>query len=162
MRPEISDLIRHLTYPELSDAPSTQNRPNLLGIQDNVIFIHHEKPEDELREFSLLQGTDGSSGSKSSKRNHYEVCLVLKILRYLGQQGYGTDKVAILTPYLGQLRALQQALRGDNDPVLNDLDSADLVRAGLVTEAAAKLTRKPIRLATIGVAVFFVDFLQLY
>ena len=76
--------------------------------------------------------------------------MVLKIVRYLGQQGYGTDKIVILTPYLGQLRALQEALKKDNDPVLNDLDSHDLVRAGLISSSAAKLGKRPIRLATIG------------
>lgn len=76
--------------------------------------------------------------------------MVLKILRYLGQQGYGSDRIVILTPYLGQLRKLQEALAKDNDPVLNDLDSHDLVRAGLISEAAAALTKSPIRLATIG------------
>ena len=76
--------------------------------------------------------------------------MVLKIVRYLGQQGYGTDKIVILTPYLGQLCELQKGLRETNDPVLNDLDSYDLVRAGLVSESSAKMTKKPIRLATIG------------
>ena len=76
--------------------------------------------------------------------------MVLKIVRYLGQQGYGTDKIVILTPYPGQLRELQKGLRETNDPVLNDLDSYDLVRAGLVSESSAKMTKKPIRLATIG------------
>jgi hypothetical protein len=68
--------------------------------------------------------------------------MILKILRYLGQQGYGTDKIVILTPYLGQLRALQLALKATVDPVLNDLDSADLVRAGLVTPAAANVSKQ--------------------
>jgi hypothetical protein len=68
--------------------------------------------------------------------------MILKILRYLGQQGYGTDKIVLLTPYLGQLRALQQALKSTNDPILNDLDSADLVRAGLLSEAAAKVSKQ--------------------
>jgi hypothetical protein len=68
--------------------------------------------------------------------------MVLKIVRYLGQQGYGTDKLVILTPYLGQLRALQQALRDTNDPLLSDLDSADLVRAGLVSPAAANVSKQ--------------------
>ena len=85
---------------------------------------------------------------------------MLKIVRYLGQQGYGTDKLVILTPYLGQLRALQEALKKDNDPVLNDLDSFDLVRAGMLSPSAAKLNKKPIRLATIGmVSVIFARFL---
>lgn len=77
--------------------------------------------------------------------------MVLKIVKFLGQQGYGTDQIVILTPYLGQLRELQTGLRETNDPVLNDLDSHDLVRAGLVSESSAKLVKKPIRLATIGI-----------
>lgn len=76
--------------------------------------------------------------------------MVLKIIRYLGQQGYGTNNLVILTPYLGQLRAIMDALKGDNDPVLSDLDSYDLVRAGLMSESAAKSSKKQIRVATIG------------
>jgi len=78
------------------------------------------------------------------------VQMVLKIVRYLGQQGYGTNELVILTPYLGQLRSIMDALKEDNDPVLNDLDSYDLVRAGLLSESAAKSSKKQIRVATIG------------
>ena len=81
--------------------------------------------------------------------------MVLKIVRYLAQQSYGSDKSAVLTPYLGQLRALTDALSKDNDPVLNDLDSHDLVRAGLLSESAAKTAKKPLRLATIGKGKLF-------
>ena len=82
----------------------------------------------------------------------FEVQMVLKIVRYLGQQGYGTDRLVILTPYLGQLRAIMDALKKiqDSDPVLSDLDSHDLVRAGLMSESDAKSAKKQIRLATIG------------
>lgn len=76
--------------------------------------------------------------------------MVLKIIRYLGQQGYGTDKLVILTPYLGQLRAIMDALKKDNDPILSDLDSFDLVRAGLMSESTAKSSKRQIRIATIG------------
>lgn len=150
MRPEISELVRHLTYPDLVDAPGTQNRPDIFGLRDNVIFINHDGLEDEHDEIDSTGINSNEFGSKLSKRNKYEVEMTLKIVRYLGQQGYGTDRLVILTPYLGQLRALQNALSKDNDPILNDLDSADLVRAGLVTPAAAKIARKPLRLATIG------------
>ena len=37
MRPEISAMIRHLTYPELTDADSTLQRADLWGFRDNVI-----------------------------------------------------------------------------------------------------------------------------
>lgn len=44
---------------------------------------------------------------KTSKQNLYEVEMVLKVAKYLGQQGYGTDDMVILTPYLGQLSLLR-------------------------------------------------------
>lgn len=150
MRPEISSLVRHLTYPDLVDAPKTQNRPDLRGMLDNVIFVNHEKAEDVMEQIKDRKDPT----SPSSKQNKHEVQMILKILRYLGQQGYGTEKVVILTPYLGQLRELQEALKKDNDPVLNDLDSFDLVKAGLLSTSAAKVSKKPIRLATIGLWAF--------
>jgi len=145
MRPEISDLIRQLTYPELLDAPKTQGRPSIKGVQDSIVFIDHARPEGAL---DVAERRD--MGSTTSKFNIHEVNMILKILRYLGQQGYGTDNLVILTPYLGQLSRLRDALKKDNDPVLNDLDSFELVQAGLLTPAAAHARKKPIRLATIG------------
>jgi hypothetical protein len=81
--------------------------------------------------------------------------MVLKIVRYLAQQGYGTDKMVVLTPYLGQLRQLQETLKKENDPVLNDLDSHDLLKAGLVTPSAAGVAKRQIRLSTIGIPLWF-------
>lgn len=148
MRPEISSYVRRLTYPDLVDAPGTLNRPNLRGVRDNIVFITHAHPEDENDKLADIR----ESGSKSSKQNTFEVDIIIKILRYLAQNGYGTDKVVILTPYLGQLHLLQRTLREEAkiDPVLNDLDSYDLVRAGLLAAGAAKLAKKSVRLATIG------------
>ncbi|THU96868.1 P-loop containing nucleoside triphosphate hydrolase protein [Dendrothele bispora CBS 962.96] len=147
MRPEISALIRHLTYPDLSDAPRTKNRPNLRGVRGNIVFINHSQPEDDMPQ--VADGRD--FGSKSSKQNTYEVRMILKIVRYLAQQGYGTDKIVVLTPYLGQLSKLRNELKHDSetDPVLNDLDSYDLVRAGLLDPGAAKSGQRRLRLATI-------------
>ncbi|KAF8876358.1 P-loop containing nucleoside triphosphate hydrolase protein, partial [Gymnopilus junonius] len=146
MRPEISSMVRHLTYPDLEDAPKTKGRPDLRGVQDNVIFINHDQPEDELVGVADMR----DMGSKSSKQNLYEARMVLKIVKYMAQQGYGTDKMVVLTPYLGQLRKLQDELRAETDPVLNDLDSYDLIRAGLLTQGAAKTAKRKLRLATIG------------
>ncbi len=146
MRPEISALVRHLTYPDLEDAPKTLNRPNICGLQDNIVYINHDQPEGEMQQISEMR----DFGSKSSKQNLYEARMVLKTVRYLAQQGYGTEKMVVLTPYLGQLHLLQRELREETDPVLNDLDSYDLIRAGLVTPGAAKSTKRQLRLATIG------------
>ncbi|KAI6157079.1 P-loop containing nucleoside triphosphate hydrolase protein [Pisolithus tinctorius] len=145
MRPEISTLIRALTYPDLKDAPKTQNRENIRGVQSNVIFVNHSHPEDEDKR--ITDRADG--GSTSSKQNTYEVKMVLRIVRYLAQQGYGSDNIVILTPYLGQLSNLRDALKNETDPILNDLDSNDLNRAGLLMDANAQKKKTRIRLATI-------------
>ena len=67
MRPEISDLVRQITYLDLLDADGTKNRPNLRGVQDCVVFINHDKPEAELAQ---LQGQDDMT-AKASKQNPY-------------------------------------------------------------------------------------------
>ncbi|KAG9229292.1 putative AAA family ATPase [Amylocarpus encephaloides] len=145
MCPEISSLVRHLTYPSLQDADKTLNRTPVRGIRDRVVFFNHNYPEANTQELADRRDPE----SKTSKSNSFEVDLVLKCLRYLGQQGYGTDKLVILTPYLGQLRLLRDHLIVENDPVLNDLDSFDLVRAGLLSEVSANINKQPIKISTI-------------
>ena len=147
MRPEISALVRHLTYPDLVDEEGTKNRPNLKGVRDSIVFINHDHPEDEL---GSLQSIDNPDSATSSKQNTHEARMVLKIVQYLGQQGYGTDDLVILTPYLGQLQNLRLFLKHEIDPVLNDLDSYDLLHAGLTSPATAQSNKKQIRIATIG------------
>lgn len=146
MRPEISSLVRGLTYPQLVDAPKTQNRPDVRGLQTNLVFIAHDHLEDDAKETANWK----DMSSISSKQNRFEVDMVLKIIRYLAQQGYGTEKIVVLTPYLGQLRLLQTVLSKDNDPILNDLDSFDLVRAGLMPAASAQVSKRKIHISTIG------------
>ena len=65
MRPEISSLIRRMTYPDLTDAESTLNRSDLRGFRDNVMFINHSELETELKESRELR--DGLT--TSSKQN---------------------------------------------------------------------------------------------
>ena len=115
------------------------------------MFITHSHPEEVNDQLANIREV----GSKSSKQNKFEVDMILKILRYLAQNGYGTDKIVILTPYLGQLHRLREAIRDEAklDPVLNDLDSYDLVRFGLLAAGAANLAKKPVRLATIGMVI---------
>ena len=148
MRPEISALVRELTYPELIDAPSTHQRSNIRGVHSNVIFVDHTYPEDD----DSLVGDRADGGTKSSKQNTYEVQMVLRIVRYLAQQGYKSEDLVVLTPYLGQLHQLRDALKRDNDPILNDIDSSDLARAGLSLFTPPGLIAKKgrIHLATIG------------
>lgn len=146
MRPEISALVRHLTYPNLRDAPKTQNRSPVRGLRDNIVFINHRHLED-----GSLQIMDCRDlGSTSSKQNLFEGRMVLKIVKYLVQQGYDSSQMVVLTPYLVQLHKLQRGLKNEVDPVLNDIDSYGLVRADLLTlEEAQSRKRSRLRLATI-------------
>jgi hypothetical protein len=145
MRPEISSLIRSLTYPDLTDANSTLNRENLRGFRDNVVFVNHSHPELELNNSRELH-----DGRTSSKQNEFEGQMILKCVRYLAQQGYGSDKLVVITPYLGQLKLLRDQLAQENDPILNDLDKFDLVRAGLLTDLSSKTSKPSLRISTIG------------
>jgi len=74
---------------------------------------------------------------------------VLKTIKYLAQQGYETDKLVVLTPYLGQLKLLQEQLSKENDSILNNLDSFDLIRASLLSRGATRVKKRPIRIFTI-------------
>ncbi|KAI1106987.1 P-loop containing nucleoside triphosphate hydrolase protein [Jackrogersella minutella] len=144
MRPEISALIRH-NYPDLEDAQGTKGRPHLQGFQHNVVFFNHDYPEAKINQ--LVDKLD--QGAALSKQNTFEAEMVLKCVRYLGQQNYKTANIVVLTPYLGQLQLLRNKLSRDHDPILNDLDSHDLVEAGKLPEASAKLNKQQIRLSTI-------------
>lgn len=144
MRPEISSMIRHLTYPDLTDADSTLQRADLRGFRDNVIFVNHAHPELELKD-----GRELNDGRTSSKQNEFEGQMILKCVRYLAQQGYGSDALVVITPYLGQLKLLRDQLSQENDPILNDLDKFDLVRAGLLTDLSSKTSKPSLRMSTI-------------
>lgn len=146
MDPEISQLVRAMTYPELLDAEKTNGRPQIRGIDGRVTFINHDRMETAVSEIHDLR--DG--GHKASKENRFEAEMILKIVKYLGQQGYKTTNMVVLTPYLGQLRLLRDMLSKENDPLLSDLDSFELIRVGLITSAAAHVERGRIRLSTIG------------
>ncbi|KAF4954475.1 hypothetical protein FGADI_5254 [Fusarium gaditjirri] len=144
--PDISQYPRMLAYPELKDMPSTRDRQPIRGLKSRITFVHHERPEDTMND--VAERRDPTA--KASKRNLHEAMMVLRMVRYLSQNGYKTKNMVVLTPYLGQLFLLKETLRKEMDPWLNDVDNHDLVRAGLVTQAAAKVNKKPLRLSTIG------------
>lgn len=149
MRPEIPHLVRQLTYPNLVDAPKTQGPPNLRGLANNLIFVNHDNPEDK-----------GIAGSDTSKRNSFEAEMVFRTAKYLLQQNYEPSNVVILTPYLGQVRRLQEVLRTQFDVVLNELDVEDLARfrkggrasstKSTPDDATSPLSRPYILISTIG------------
>ena len=143
MRPEISGIVRHLTYSNLEDGPSTSDRPTIRGLQGSVVFVDHREPEQALEKVKQQQ-------PGSSKQNIYEAYLALRYVKYLAQQGYGSDDIVVLTPYLAQLRLLRETLSKENDPVLNDLDSHDLYQAGLLDLNGPKPKGRQVHISSIG------------
>ncbi|TFB01018.1 NFX1-type zinc finger-containing protein 1 [Trichoderma ghanense] len=143
--PDISQFARLLAYPELKDVPKTSSYPPIRGLQKRVVFVHHEHPEEQLD--SVRDPRDPSS--KASKKNTFEAEMVLKTVKYLIQQGYKSENMVVLTPYMGQLALLRDKLRENNDPYLNELDMHELVRAGLMTQAASKASKPKLRLSTV-------------
>jgi hypothetical protein len=148
MSPEISLFVRELTYPDLVDDDKTKTRELVRGLRDRVVFFNHARQEEI--EDALADRRDPDV--KASKKNDFEAEVVLSCVKYFIQQGYTSDQIVVLTPYLGQLRLLRDRLktRAGVDPLLNDMDSAELIRAGLTTQAAAKVSAKPLRISTIG------------
>lgn len=94
LRPELSKYRGRLTYPERVDAADTQSPPDLRGLQDFMIFVNHHEPETEIS--NVL---DRDFNPNSSKKKMFEAQMTLQCVRYLGQQGYGTDKIVGLTQY---------------------------------------------------------------
>jgi superfamily I DNA and/or RNA helicase len=151
MRPEISTLVRHLTYPDLTDGPGTQSRPTIRGLQNTVVFIDHNHLEDDD---SSLSDPRYLSATASSKRNTFEVEMIVKIVRYLKQQGYNSGEITVLTPYLGQLVGLREALGAKHEVMVGEMDVEQLDVAGL-SELLGKLGlagpgKQLLKVATIG------------
>ena len=134
MRPEISRLIRQMTYPELKDAEKTHGRPDISGVQANVLFINHdfEEGSDDLMKKSELEE------DAFSKINPHESRMVAKMVEYLLRQGYQGNEIVVLTPYLAQLRLLKKELEKITSVSLSDLDVADFVKLGVDPELSIR------------------------
>jgi hypothetical protein len=97
MHPKISRLIKPL-YPRLRDNACTSEYPEVPGIQPRCFFLTHNHFED----------MDGESHSKS---NTFEAEYIAALALLLTHKGYEDSQITVITPYLGQVRALRQKLR---------------------------------------------------
>jgi len=104
MRPEISSIARHMTYPELRDHESVMGREDVLGLAKNVCFINHSHLENG-------EADDGLAFKSLSKVNEFEADMAVQVAQYLLLQGYRTDSIVVLTPYLGQLKILNERFK---------------------------------------------------
>lgn len=104
MHPDIARFIRP-TYPKLLDSPLVSSREPVKGFRPDlrVAFVSHQFPEG---------GQDEDQDEMSmSYSNAHEADMVAGIVQYFRNQGYSTDQIVVLTPYLGQLRLIMSKLR---------------------------------------------------
>ena len=118
MHPDISGIPKLVTYSDLQDAPSVCKHPHPKGLQSRIVLIDHAVPED--------QENNGSDSIESvSRTNGHEVGMVVATVRYLFQQGYKASDLVVLTPYLGQMTKLHNALAVEFEVYVNDRDLAE-------------------------------------
>ncbi|CAB5387849.1 unnamed protein product [Rhizophagus irregularis] len=117
MRREVSDLIRNTLYPNLIDGDNTTKYENVRGAQHNVYFIDHRNPEDS---------TGGEYAIKSHV-NRYEIKMVVEMVKYFVRNGYTKpDDIAVITPYLGQMIKIRDALAKSFVVVIDERDEQNI------------------------------------
>ncbi|THZ26748.1 hypothetical protein D6C91_02505 [Aureobasidium pullulans] len=120
MHPSISELVRSTLYPTLSDVPSTLVHPEVTGMRKRLFWLDHQYPESH----GGLQST--------SHTNDYEVEMTTALVSHLIKQGtYKPEAIAVLTPYLGQLRKLRLRMQSSFEVLLDDRDVKSLQDEGL-------------------------------
>ncbi|RPA78403.1 hypothetical protein BJ508DRAFT_228237 [Ascobolus immersus RN42] len=118
MHPSISELVRSTLYPSLKDYPTTAEYPQVVGMRKRLFWLDHRHFEDSV-------GSDDPTNT--SKTNTWEVDMVMALVRHIMRQGvYKSKKIAVLTPYLGQLRILRKRMSDGFELILDDRDQADL------------------------------------
>ncbi|XP_031554354.1 NFX1-type zinc finger-containing protein 1-like isoform X2 [Actinia tenebrosa] len=89
MRPEIASLVRHI-YKDLTNHQIVHDYEDVLGFQHNLFFIDHRHSESDSKD-------------SFSHFNKHEARFLVRLCRYVIQQGYKPSQITILTPYLGQM-----------------------------------------------------------
>ncbi|KAK6496986.1 hypothetical protein TWF481_001965 [Arthrobotrys musiformis] len=147
-RPELSNIIRTLTYPNLKDHSSVKKLDPVRGLQRSVIWMAHQYPESSA---DSLATRKIKMCKKSSKINEFEADMVVSIVRYLGLQGYGTDQIVVITPYIAQVGLITKKMRerGEFDVLLSQGDYHELVRAGMMEAGELKGLNKYIEVSTV-------------
>lgn len=148
MRPEISEIIRLNTYPELEDASGVNGRESIRGLQRNVVFVSHAEPES--------CGDDIDSVDSKSRTNKFEAEMTVQFVRYLVNQGYKLSEIVILTPYLGQLVLITEMLSNTKmsrtagySVEIGDLDINDLALSEISLPTLQNIVGEKIRVSTI-------------
>lgn len=153
MHPSISRLIREPLYPGLEDAESVRMHPPVAGMRKRLFWLHHEHEE---------QGKDSGDPTSTSISNEWEAHMTVALVTHLIRQGkYSDGNIAVVVPYLKQLRILRNLFGSQFEIVLNDRDTNDLedaakidsdggeAAAGSPSRAGKTSLLKAVRLATV-------------
>eukprot|EP01050_Picozoa_sp_SAG11_P003357 SAG11_NODE_188_length_13029_cov_3.652514_5_plen_2762_part_00 len=153
MRPEFSRIVRETMYPRLEDAPRTLGRSNVQGIASNLVFLDHRHAEESSQK---------SDYDNHTRINQFEVDMVVAITMHLlrqnregdGEVAYDSNSITILTPYLGQLRAIREKLQSIGVVAdLSDLDTFQMRKEfgddALSTTTHRAQTLREVRVATV-------------
>lgn len=128
MHPSIAQLVRDTLYPQLKDAPTVFEYPEVSGMRKRLFWIDHREPE---------ANPSSNDAMATSHWNDYEIDMTMALVNHLIRQGmYESGAIAVLTPYLGQLHKLRRRLGKSFAIVLDDRDQDDLDNAGFDTDEA--------------------------
>lgn len=120
MHPSISELVRQTLYPKLTDYKTTAEYPEVVGMKKRLFWLDHRHPEDSLN-------NDVNDPNSTSKSNTWEVDMVMGLMKHIQRQGvYRSKRIAVLTPYAGQLRLFQQKMGESFELILDERDEAQL------------------------------------
>ncbi|KAH8663361.1 hypothetical protein BGZ60DRAFT_489915 [Tricladium varicosporioides] len=122
MHPSISELVRLPLYPDLQDHPSVSEYPEVDGMRDRLYWLDHQEKEDPRPAQTL----------SLSRTNTFEVDMIAALVSHLVRQGtYGSEDIAVITPYLGQLQKIKRRLANSFEIVVGDRDQEELEAKGL-------------------------------
>lgn len=107
----------------MKDASSVKSYPPILGVRRRLFWLDHREPEGS---------PDADSVLATSHHNEYEVKITAALVAHIVRQGvYGSEDIAVLTPYLGQLRKLRAELSNTFMVTVGDRDLSDLENEGI-------------------------------
>jgi hypothetical protein len=122
MHPSIAELVRVPLYSDLQDHPSVSEYPEVDGMRDRLYWLDHQEKEDPRP----------AQAVSLSRTNTFEVEMVAALVSHLVRQGtYGSEDIAVITPYLGQLQKIKKRLANSFEIVVGDRDQEDLVNKGV-------------------------------
>ena len=149
MYPSIADLIRPLYSPNIiQDGENVRKYPSVRGMKERAFFFDHNYLEDQAEGASDL-----------SKVNTKEAEMAVGLALYLMHNEYVGNRLALITPYVGQLLKIRSILSSKQIKiVMNDLDEEEVLRAeegengaegGLPDKLFVGSANKHLRLATV-------------